>query len=54
MPPRTQARCSRQAMTIANDDLTVFFTRPIALSMMIVALLSFLVPIIRQKKKTSA
>lgn len=44
----------RQAMTIANDDLTVFFTRPIALSMMIVALLSFLVPIIRQKKTTSA
>ncbi|MFC3523755.1 hypothetical protein ACFOLK_03715 [Marinococcus halophilus] len=53
-PPRTQARCFSQAMTIANDDLTVFFTRPISLGMMIVALLSFLVPIIRQKKTTSA
>jgi hypothetical protein len=37
-----------------DKALTVFFTRPIALSMLIVAFLSFLVPIICQKKTTSA
>ncbi|MFB5664301.1 tripartite tricarboxylate transporter permease [Alteribacillus sp. HJP-4] len=47
----------RQAMTINNNDLTVFFTKPISLSLLIVALLSFVIPIFqsyRAKRKEAA
>ncbi|WP_252311144.1 tripartite tricarboxylate transporter permease [Sinobaca sp. H24] len=48
----------RQSMTIANNDLSIFFTRPIAVSLLAVAMLAFAVPIwqavrSRRKAKTS-
>ncbi|RSL32469.1 tripartite tricarboxylate transporter permease [Salibacterium salarium] len=46
----------RQAMTMSNNDITIFFTQPIALGMLIVGFLSFIVPILqslRQKNKNA-
>lgn len=38
----------RQAMTISNGDISVFVREPISLSLLLIALLSFTVPLIRQ------
>ncbi|WP_026703292.1 tripartite tricarboxylate transporter permease [Salibacterium aidingense] len=46
----------RQAMTMSNNDISIFFTQPIALGMLIAGFLSFIVPIlqgIRSKKKNT-
>lgn len=48
----------RQSMTIANNDLSIFFTRPIVISLFAVAMLAFTMPIrqavrSRRKAKTS-
>ncbi|RKD71425.1 putative tricarboxylic transport membrane protein [Sinobaca qinghaiensis] len=45
----------RQSMTIANNDLSIFFTRPIAVSLLGVALLAFVVPLwqaVRSRRKS--
>lgn len=45
----------RQSMTIANNDLSIFFTRPIAVSLLGVALLAFVVPLwqaMRSRRKS--
>ncbi|WP_252313191.1 tripartite tricarboxylate transporter permease [Sinobaca sp. H24] len=45
----------RQSMTIANNDLSIFFTRPIAVSLLGVALLAFVVPLwqaMRNRRKS--
>ncbi|MBP1970734.1 putative tricarboxylic transport membrane protein [Virgibacillus natechei] len=41
----------RQSLTISNGSLMVFVTEPIALSLLIIALLTFVVPLIRQLRK---
>lgn len=41
----------RQSLTISNGSLTIFFTSPIACTMIVIALLSFIVPIIKSSKK---
>lgn len=40
----------RQSLTISNGNLMIFFERPIALSLIVLALLSFIVPIIRDRR----
>ncbi|SDI50076.1 tripartite tricarboxylate transporter permease [Alteribacillus bidgolensis] len=47
----------RQAMTMSNNDLSIFINKPIALGMLIAAFLSFTVPIwqgYRNKKKNAS
>lgn len=45
----------RQSLTISNGSVSIFFTSPIAAGLLFIALLSFLVPIIKnvRKKKVS-
>ncbi|SFM00564.1 tripartite tricarboxylate transporter permease [Salibacterium qingdaonense] len=44
----------RQAMTISNNDITVFVTQPIAMSLLLIALLSFIVPIVQNTRRKKA
>ncbi|MGO4889226.1 tripartite tricarboxylate transporter permease [Anaerobacillus sp. MEB173] len=41
----------RQSLTISNGSLSIFINEPIALSLLIVSLLSFVFPLIRQLRK---
>lgn len=41
----------RQALTISNGDIMIFFTRPISCSLLVIAFLSFVVPIIKSQRK---
>jgi putative tricarboxylic transport membrane protein len=43
----------RQSLMMSKGDFTIFVTRPLSLSFMIVALLLLIVPIITQRKKLS-
>lgn len=44
----------RQALTISNGSWRIFFESPISISLFIVALLSFAIPLFKQKKKLAA
>lgn len=44
----------RQSLTISNGSLSIFLTDPISLSLLLIALLSFLFPIIGQLRKQKA
>ncbi|HWO76127.1 MAG TPA: tripartite tricarboxylate transporter permease [Bacillus sp. (in: firmicutes)] len=41
----------RQALTISNGSLLIFVQKPIALTLLVVAFLSFIVPIIKNRRK---
>ncbi|WP_068673166.1 tripartite tricarboxylate transporter permease [Oceanobacillus sp. Castelsardo] len=42
----------RQSLTISNGSLMIFITNPISLALLIISLLSFVIPIIQQLRKT--
>jgi len=44
----------RQSLVMSGDSLMIFIERPIALIFLVMAVLSFLLPIIRQRKEKSA
>ncbi|MFD2706439.1 tripartite tricarboxylate transporter permease [Salibacterium lacus] len=44
----------RQAMTMSNNDLSVFVTKPISLSLLLIGLLSFMVPIVQNTRRKKA
>lgn len=41
----------RQSLTISNGNLMIFLERPVALTLIVIALLSFIVPIVRNRRK---
>ncbi|WP_059103267.1 tripartite tricarboxylate transporter permease [Shouchella shacheensis] len=41
----------RQAMTISGNDVSILFTKPIALSLLVVAVLSFFIPLLQSARK---
>ncbi|WP_431803849.1 tripartite tricarboxylate transporter permease [Halobacillus andaensis] len=44
----------RQALTASNGDYSIFVTEPISLTLLIISLLSFLVPLVRKRISTGA